>query len=103
MQDHLLFSSLPIEQLKAELTETIRTELKAIVSILPTGHQQTEFITRKEAATLLGVSLPTLNEWQKQGIVQGYRISSRIRYKRGELETALIRIKSAHDRRERKG
>ncbi len=53
------------------------------------------FETRKDAAALLGISLPTLGEYTKTGIIKGYRIGSRVRYKRSELEAALIQIQSA--------
>jgi excisionase family DNA binding protein len=55
----------------------------------------TELLTRKEAAKLLGVSLPTLSDWTKTGKIIGYRIASRVRYKRNELENSLSQIKSA--------
>ncbi|RYE56582.1 MAG: DNA-binding protein [Sphingobacteriales bacterium] len=83
-----------MEQLKAELLEPITRELKTYLTALQPTPATTEYLTRKEAATLLGVSLPTLNEWTKNGTVQGYRIASRVRYKRSELETSLSKIKT---------
>lgn len=51
-----------------------------------------EFLTRKEVAKLLKVSLVTLSEWNKKGILKPYRIGKLIRYKKPEIEEALIRI-----------
>lgn len=51
--------------------------------------------SRKEAAKRLGISLVTLNEWTKTGIVKGYRINSRVRYKEEDLEACLNQIKSS--------
>jgi excisionase family DNA binding protein len=93
MQD-LIFSQIPIEQLQTTLSDTIKKEFATYLSNLQIPKQQTEYLTRKEAAKLLGVSLPTLNEWTKTGLVQGYRIASRVRYKRDELETSLCKIKT---------
>jgi excisionase family DNA binding protein len=98
MQD-LLFSPVPIEQLKAELSETIKKELQALLLVIQPPKEQTEYLTRKEAANLLSISLPTLNEWTKEGKVIGYRIASRVRYKRSELETALIQIHTSKSKR----
>ncbi|HET8962476.1 MAG TPA: helix-turn-helix domain-containing protein, partial [Chitinophagales bacterium] len=52
------------------------------------------YITRREAADFLGISLPTLHDWSKRGILLPYKISSRIRYKKAEIEAALSKVKS---------
>lgn len=84
------------EQLRQVVAEAVKTELKAELSTFspaPTIQpQKEELITRKEAASFLGVTLPTLNEWTKTGTVKGYRINSRIRYKRSELEQSLTEV-----------
>jgi hypothetical protein len=49
-----------------------------------------EFLTRKQTADRLKCSLVTLNKWSKEGIIKGYRISGRVRYKSDEIELALI-------------
>jgi excisionase family DNA binding protein len=89
-----LFSSLPLEQLKTEISEDV---FKKVASLIQTAHnqpKQTEFLTRKQAAELLGISLVTLSDWTKTGKITGYRIASRVRYKRAELETSLSQIKT---------
>jgi excisionase family DNA binding protein len=91
---NLILTSLPLEQLKTEISEAV---LMQIAPYLPSAHskpQPTELLTRKEAAKLLGVSLVTLNQWTRDGRVKGYHISSRVRYKREELENSLTRIKT---------
>lgn len=85
------------EQLRQVVAETVKSEIAAglIVTAQTKPVQEVnadELITRKEAAKILGVSLPTLNAWTKDGTVQGYRLNSRVRYKRGELSTALVEI-----------
>lgn len=47
------------------------------------------YLTRKEAAELLGVSLPTLNDWSKSGIVPSYKLGTRVRYRLVDIQTAL--------------
>ena len=39
-------------------------------------------LNHAEVASMLKISLPTLNEWSKRGIIQSYRIGSRVLYKR---------------------
>ena len=47
------------------------------------------FLSRKEAAELLGVSLPTLNDWSKSGTVPSYKLGSRVRYRLADIQAAL--------------
>lgn len=90
----VLFSSIPLEQLRSEISDTIKKEISSLIQTVQNQPQQTEFLTRKQAAALLGVSLVTLSDWTKTGKIAGYRIASRIRYKRAEVETALSQIKT---------
>ncbi len=50
--------------------------------------------TRKEVAKLFGVSLPTVIDYEKKGIIKGYRIGNRIRYKHSEIMEALTNNKT---------
>jgi len=87
------------EQLKTVISQTVKDELtrhlQAQLQPEPTNSRENDLLTRKQAAILLGVSLPTLNEWSKTGIVIGYRINTRVRYKRSELEQSLSQMKSS--------
>ena len=53
-----------------------------------------ELKTRKQAATFLGITLPTLHKWTLTGKVKGRRIGSRVRYYQSDLEKALQAIKT---------
>jgi excisionase family DNA binding protein len=46
-------------------------------------------LTRKEAADRLSITLPTLHNWSKSGILQAYYLGRRIYYKEDELMNAL--------------
>ena len=89
-----LFSSLPFEQLKTEISEAVLKEVAPLIQSANTTKPETELLTRKQAAKMLGVSLPTILDWTKSGKITGYRIASRIRYKRTELENSLSKIKT---------
>jgi excisionase family DNA binding protein len=89
---NLLLTSIPMEQLKSEISETVKKELQILLLSLQPAKVPLEYLTRKEAANFLSVSLPTLNDWTKTGKVKGYRIASRVRYKRAELENSLSAI-----------
>jgi len=89
----LILSSISLEQFKTEISQSLKQELENHFRTVTTPKPETELITRKQAASMLGVSLPTLLDWTKTGRVIGYRIATRVRYKKSELETSLTQIK----------
>lgn len=48
-----------------------------------------KLLTRKETSKFLGISLVTLHKWCLQGIVPSYRINTRIRFKKEDLEKII--------------
>lgn len=57
------------------------------------------YLNRFEVADILKISLPTLNNWSKSGILQSYRIGNRILYKADEIEQAIKTVKNLKYRR----
>jgi len=43
------------------------------------------FITKKDVATLFGVSEVSVWDWEKKGLLTGYRIGNLVRYKYSEV------------------
>jgi excisionase family DNA binding protein len=89
-----IFTSVPLDQLKNEISKEILDRITPFLQSINKSTPPTEFLTRKEASKLLGVSLPTLLDWTNTGKIIGYRIASRVRYKRSELENSLSKIKN---------
>ncbi len=73
--------------------------LEAINQHTPKPYPPEKYLTRKETAKLLQVSLVTLNDWSKKGFIQSYRIGGRIRYKLSEIDEALVEVKNQKYRR----
>lgn len=94
--NHLLLSQIPLEQLKVELLEGIRAELQLLSQEKNHKSSFEQFLTRKEAAALLGVSLPTLDDWTKKGEIICYRTPSGSgkRYKYADIQNAPVKIKT---------
>lgn len=44
-----------------------------------------ELITRKEACSMLKISLPTLDKYSKNSTLKSYTVGNRVLYKKGEL------------------
>jgi len=73
------------DELRDLVTEIIRNEHNK----QPEPIISDQLLTRKEAAALLGITLPTLWDWTRKGTLPGYRISKRVYYKRPEIDAAL--------------
>ena len=52
-----------------------------------------ELLTRKAVAELLQITLPTVHEWTKKGILTAYRIGNRVKYKKAEILENLTKNK----------
>jgi excisionase family DNA binding protein len=85
-----VFGVTPTE-LKEDIINDVRAELKTLAKnfqpVIPP-----EYLTRQETATILKVSVVTLSDWNKKGVLNPYRLGNLIRYKRTEIDQALIQI-----------
>lgn len=79
------------DELKESILTDVRAELKSLaLNFQPT--QPAEYLTRQETAAILKVSLVTLSDWNNKKILNPFRLGNLIRYKRSEIEQALICI-----------
>lgn len=79
----------------SELKEDIINDVRAELNIIAQNFQPIkppEYLTRQEVAKILKVSLVTLTDWNKKGILKPYRLGNLIRYKTDEIDQALIAI-----------
>lgn len=60
----------------------------------PPPSNKIEFLTRKEVAALLRISIPTLHELIKTGKLKAYRIGGRVLFNKSEVEDSLEEIES---------
>lgn len=70
-----------------DLNAKIKSVLNEIATQSPISEppKNQELITRKETAKILGVSLPTLHNWSRLGLLKSYKIATRVRYNRDEV------------------
>lgn len=72
----------------------------AVLEAIKNFHPQTstppseKLLTRKETADKLKISLVTLNDWTKRGMIQSYVIGGRVLYKDSEIEASLYKTKT---------
>lgn len=95
----VLIESLTIDELENLLNRTFERKMSEVVAAKFQQQNFTEdvikpFLTRRQAAKKLNISLVTLKKWTDKGTLKAYRISSRIRYKEEEIDAALPEIQS---------
>lgn len=54
--------------------------------------KENRYLTRKNVAQLLSISLPTVHDWVNKGILKSYRAGNRVYFKSEEVEESLKRI-----------
>ena len=82
-----------------ELSETLRAVIREELSLLNPKETTPRFLTRQEVATLLKISLPTLNEYTRTGVIKGSRIGTRVLYNEESIREAIKEIPSLKYRR----
>jgi excisionase family DNA binding protein len=75
--------------------EVLENKLKGLITPKKT---ELKLLTRKDTAKLLCISLPTLHEWTKSGIVKAHRIGNRVLFKQDEVHQALSQIQTSKTR-----
>jgi excisionase family DNA binding protein len=89
----ILIREIDLNELLNKIGEVIEEKFKSLKDHTYKNNT-TEYITRKETAHLLKISLPTLNDWTKHGWLQSYKIGNRVLYKLPEVEVALKKVSS---------
>lgn len=79
------------EEFKEALLADLKTELQLFYKSFQPVQQQ-EYLTREEVAEILKISMSTISEWNRKGILNPYRLGNTIRYKSNELDKVLIKI-----------
>ena len=89
-----IFTSLTERELRELITEQVQTAVKPLMITQPANHPEKPFLTRKETAELLGVSLATLHLWEKAGILKPKRIGRRVLYTMEAVREAVTKEKA---------
>jgi excisionase family DNA binding protein len=74
-------------ELASLISEAVRQELKqnSLFAEVKRSHPEKELLTRKETAELFAVSLVTIHDWCKNGILKPYKVGNRTYFKRSEV------------------
>ena len=88
MTNSTLIQNVTPEEHYDKLRQIIREELSALNSKEP----DLKYRTRKEVCKLLSISLPTLSEYTRTGIIIGKKIGSRILYEEENVQAAVRNV-----------
>lgn len=80
-----LIFNLDEDELRCIIEESVAKALQKI----PQEPVDDTLLTRKEVARLLKVSLVTLNQWRREGIIFQQKIKSRVYFKKSEVMAVL--------------
>lgn len=85
------FTMIPvtIEDLQAMIRLAVTEAVEEKLSTPEQKNTDEEYISREEAATMLRVSLLTLHNYAKRGILKPRRIGRRVLYSRRDIDAAL--------------
>lgn len=86
MNKNLFLSGLTPQEFQEMLINSLEQVIKPLVSAKES--RSTELLTRKEAARLLRISLPTLADWTQQGIIHAIRMGRRVFYLVSDIQNA---------------
>lgn len=91
MKQQIQFIQFTPEELKDLISESVKEQFNALSTSLKDNEpkNEKEFLTRKETASFFNVSMVTIHEWQKNGILKVYKMGNRSFFKRAELLETL--------------
>jgi excisionase family DNA binding protein len=99
MQKSIILEQINLEQLESLISIAVNKGIALVSSQTTTTENPNELLTRKEVCELLHITLPTLHDWTKEGVIIGYRINTRVRYKKSEVLATLQKVSQLKYRR----
>ena len=81
------------EQLQSAIIEGVKTQLDDLKKYF-TPVTPTEYLSKKEVASILGVNISTVNNWSKNKLIQPYQLGGRIFFKRENINNAMLKLNS---------
>lgn len=90
MQNKIILNGLTIDEFKEMIEKSISQVLrKQELPIQDKEDSKEEYATRMEVAKLLKITLPTLHDWTKRGLLHSYKLGKRVLYRLNEVKEAM--------------
>jgi hypothetical protein len=89
ISDNSLLIVLSEERLCKIITDAVKQALSEMPQFKSSGFDENELLTRKAAAEAFGVSVGTIDNYRRAGLILTCRIAGSIRFKRKDLHAAF--------------
>lgn len=76
------------EFLKKTVATTVKSAMNEILA-LKKQPDQVELLTKNDVAKIFSVSIKTINDWTKQGVLQTTKINSRVYFTKEEINRLI--------------
>lgn len=91
-------SVIPIEDLKGILRSEFRTEIKEMLEAISKSNlgkprETEELIKRSDIAEMFDVSMVTVHQWMRKGILDHYKMNGRTYFRKSEVLRAMKHVK----------
>ena len=87
MTKEIFLSGMTADQLSEMIRESLRDELR---QLHPEPSAETpNYLTRRETARRLRISLVTLNDWVNRGRIRAHKIGGRVLFRDSDVEAAV--------------
>lgn len=90
MAKEIYLNGMTADQLSEMIRESLRDELRQLRPAHP--KIDTKYLTRRETARRLRISLVTLTDWVNRGKICAHKIGGRVLFRDSDVEAALNRI-----------
>jgi excisionase family DNA binding protein len=87
----ILFTGITVNELLLQIEQMIDAK---VCVLTPIKTHQSGYLSRKEVAKLLKITLPTLHDWTKLQYLKAYRMGTRVLYKESEVIDTLENVPS---------
>ena len=77
----------------SELGEFLRQIIRSEMNIKKEDESHDRLLSISDVCQRLDITPPTLLSWRKQGVINDYRIGSRVYFKESEIQAALGTVK----------
>jgi len=82
---NIILQGVEVSELLTSVRQIVEQAVKTATPPPAPVAEPDRFITKKEVATLFGVSEVSVWDWQRKGLLTGYRIGNLVRYKYSEV------------------
>lgn len=93
--EKVILNSIELSDIRKEVEDIFAENLEQFIK---PEYQENILMSRKDTAKYLCVSLPTLHDWTKKGVVKAHRIGNRVLYKLNDILDALSVVHAAEMR-----